>query len=285
MDDTGSKKTANDIPTEEVQKVAITSEPETQSKVTQSVQKHVNKESEAAIAERRKMILEDAKVAVEETRSALAALDADDKDKTIAALTRAIGKVEMILARNPLLTLAPVEVNTVIRDSFAGTDMIKPSIDYAKRALKNGEVQKARRLLTDLASEISIQTLSLPLATYPMALKAVVPMIDSGNVDAAKMALQTVLGTLVVTEDRVIPLPVIRSRAMLEEAESLAASSSRNDGEQKRLQDLLDGAKKSLELAEMLGYGHTRRDYKDLFEQLQEVEKRVSGNRGGKNIS
>ncbi|MBF0136762.1 MAG: YfdX family protein [Magnetococcales bacterium] len=220
---------------------------------------------------------------MDETRNALASLDVDDRDKTITALTNAIGKLEMLLARNPLLALAPVEVRTVVHDTFAGTDSIKPSIEYAKKALKNGEIQKARRMLADLASEVSIQTTSLPLGTYPLAIKAAVPMIDSGRIAEAKIALQTVLGTLVVTEDRVIPLPVLRSKAMIKEAETLAENDSRNDGEEKRLKDLLEGAKNSLELAELLGYGQTKSDYNELFEQLKEVEKKVAGRKGGKN--
>ncbi len=258
--------------------------PETQSQVTQSVQEQVNQEAEAEIAKQREKIVEDAKIAVEETRNALAALDAKDKDKALTALAGSIGKLEMMLARNPSLALAPVEVKTVVHDTFAVTDSIKPSIEYAIKALKNGEVQKARRILAYLASEISIQTSCLPLATYPHAIKAVVPLVDANRFLDAKMALQTVLGTLVVTQEKVSPLPVLRCRAMLKEAESLASNTARSDNEEKRLQELLEGAKKSMEMAELLGYGRRKVDYKDLFDQLKEVEQKVSGRKGGKNI-
>ncbi|MBF0428210.1 MAG: YfdX family protein [Magnetococcales bacterium] len=276
-------RTADDL-NGESNEVTVPSEPEPQSQVIQSVQDHVNQETESEIAERRKRIFDEAKVAVEETRNALAALDVGDRDNTIGALTNAIGKLEMLLARNPSLALAPVEVKTVVRDTFAGTASIKPSIEYARKALSNGEVQKARGMLANLASEVSIQTTCLPLATYPLAIKAAVPMIDAGRTKEAKMALQTVLGTLVVTEDIVIPLPVVRSRAMLKEAKTLAENATRNDSEEKRLKELLEGAKKSLELAELLGYGRTKSDYKELFEQLKEVEKDVFEKKSGKNI-
>ncbi|MBF0420996.1 MAG: YfdX family protein [Magnetococcales bacterium] len=284
MCDTKQKDTEKEISINVPDQTSSSSKPETQSPVTQSVQNPVNQEMESEIAKRREKIVHEAKIAVDETRNALASLDVDDRDKTITALTNAIGKLEMLLARNPSLALAPVEVKTVVHDFFAGADSILPSIEYAKKALKNGEVQKARRMLANLASEVSIQTTSLPLATYSLAIKAAVPLIDSDRIAAAKAALQTILGTLVVTEEKVIPLPVLRSKAMLQEAEALAENSSRNDGEEKRLKELLEGAKKSLELAELLGYGQTKSDYKDLFEQLKEVERKISGKKGGKNF-
>ncbi len=284
MSDAKLKDDVREVLKEESEKDFVPSPEEPQSQVTRSVQERVNQETASEIASRRQQIVEEAKIAVEETRNALAALDANDRDKTMEALTHAIGKLEMILARNPSLSLAPVEVKAVVRDTFTGTHAIKPSIDYAVKALKNGEVQKARRLLAELASEVSIQTLSLPLATYPLAIKMAVPLIDSGHIAEAKMALQTVLGTLVITEERVIPLPVVRCRAMLHEAETLAENASRNDIEEKRLKELLEGAQHSLEMAELLGYGRTRSDYKELFEQLKEVEKKISGRKGGKNI-
>jgi hypothetical protein len=48
-------------------------------------------------------------------------------------------------------------------------------------------VQKARVLIRDLASEIIISVVSIPLQTYPDAIKAVAPLIDRGKIRPAQM--------------------------------------------------------------------------------------------------
>jgi hypothetical protein len=66
--------------------------------------------------------------------------------------------------------------------------------------LDEGNVQKARHLLRDLASEIVISVVNIPLKTYPAAIAAVAPMIDQGRIDDAMVALQAALNTLVVAD-------------------------------------------------------------------------------------
>jgi hypothetical protein len=65
------------------------------------------------------------------------------------------------------------------------------------------EIQKARPLVANLGSEIQFRTTSIPLATYPDAIKAVTSLIDEGKLDEAKAALQTALNALVMTTDEV----------------------------------------------------------------------------------
>ncbi|MBF0444757.1 MAG: YfdX family protein [Magnetococcales bacterium] len=221
---------------------------------------------------------------MDETKVALAALDNQDKEKALEALATVTGKLELIVARDPSLSLAPVEVKTIVHDMFASTDTIQPSIDYSIKALKRGEVQKARKLLSGLASEVIVQISCIPLATYPQAIKVVAPLIDKGKFNAAKMALQSILGTVVITENEINPLPVLRARSMLTEAKILSENSERSEEDSLRLSQLLDGAKKSMELAELLGYGHKKTDYKDLFTQLKEIEEKVSDGKGGLNF-
>lgn len=70
-------------------------------------------------------------------------------------------------------------------------------------------VQRARSLLEGLGSEIVFTVTNLPLATYPDAIKAIVPMIDEGRIKEAKVALGLALNTLVLT-NHVVPLPILR---------------------------------------------------------------------------
>ncbi len=123
----------------------------------------------------------------------------------------------------------------------ADESAMEVAVREIKYALKQGEVQKARHLLSGLASEIVIQTTSLPRATYPQAIEAVAALIDQGKADEAKAALQAVFGTLVVSDRAVIALPVE------------CASAMRKD------------TKKQLEMAEPLGYGRRKKDFEGIY--------------------
>src|SRR5271165_5222481 len=56
--------------------------------------------------EKRKALMADATSAIGETQNALKQLDEGKKQDALAALERATGKLEIILARDPSLTLA-----------------------------------------------------------------------------------------------------------------------------------------------------------------------------------
>ncbi|MBQ0834134.1 YfdX family protein [Marinobacter sp.] len=255
---------------------------EQKSAMTEAVQPNVDQVVEGSAAEKRKQTTEEAVSALAETKNALAALDEQDASKALNALSEVTGKLELILAQDPQLAFAPVDVQTIVHDVFASTDTIKTLIDDAEYALKHGEVQKARHLLAGLASEVVIKTTSLPLASYPEAIKAVAPLIDQDKTDEAKAALQAVLGTLVVSNSAIIPLPVERARAMLKEAESLAEKSDRAEAEEKRFGAMLKDAKKQLEMAELLGYGRRKKEFEDIYTQIKEVEAKVKSGKSGK---
>ena len=140
-------------------------------------------------------------------------------------------------------------------------------------------MQVARRLLRHLASEIDVNTHRLPLATYPAAIKAVVPLIDEGKIDEAKQALQSALNLLVIDEV-VIPLPVLRTKAILKEAEELSNKSDRGVEENQRLANLLDAADVESKLGRALGYFSVE-DMDVFYEELAEIRKKTSDGKSG----
>ncbi|MDK1281793.1 heat resistance protein YfdX2, partial [Cronobacter sakazakii] len=161
------------------------------------VQPEVQKETDSQAADKRKQVLDEAVSALSLTKSALAALDGKDTARALATLAEVTGKLELIVAREPTLALAGVDVRTIVHDLFANTETIEAMTDEALDALKHGEVQQARHMLALLASEIVITVTSIPLASYPAAVKAVVPLIDQGKIEEAKAALQSAVSTLV----------------------------------------------------------------------------------------
>ena len=111
-------------------------------------------------------------------------------------------------------------------------------------------------MLALLASEIVITVTNIPLASYPAAVKAVVPLIDQGKIEEAKAALQSALSTLVERRS-VLPLPVLRAKLLLKRAEPLVEDGQRSEASE-RLETLLNEARQQLEMAELLGYGKGR---------------------------
>ncbi|RMH36613.1 MAG: hypothetical protein D6690_05405 [Nitrospirae bacterium] len=250
-----------------------------------------NKGQEAIQKEREKLVKE-AVTALEETEHALKALQDNKPNEALNALSTVIGKLEIIVARDPELKFVPVDVEVTSIDILADLEKIKEALEDVREFLDEGEIQKARRLLSTLGSELVISTLSLPLATYPDAIKAIVPLIDQGKIDEAKKALEAVLDTLVVTNRIVIPLPVLRAEFFVKEAQKLAqqletpAIASAESAEKKTQQtetpptkqqvlDLLKAAHQQLRLAETLGYGLEEKQYTKLHEQIAAIEQKI----------
>ena len=260
---------------------ALPAGPQVQSAATESVQPQVDTKAADQAAEKRKKITADAVAAVNETKKALKLLDEKKKEEALTALERATGKLELILARDPTLALAPVDVEVVTYDLLASLDTVKAMIHDAEEYLEDGLVQMARPLVANLASEIVFRTTSIPLGTYPDAIKTITPLIDDGKLDEAKAGLQAALNTLVITTDDVIPLPVLRAENLLKNAEALAENEERTVKDNETLAVQLADARNQLKMAELLGYG-TRKSFKPMYEQLDEIEEKTSGGKGGK---
>ncbi|MBF0428211.1 MAG: YfdX family protein [Magnetococcales bacterium] len=262
------------------EKTSLPNEPQKQAAATESIKSDVDSQTSDEALEKRKKILEEASVALKETENALKALSEKKSAEAIAALEKVTGKLELILARDPGLALAPVDTNIITYDLLASVDTVKAMIHDAGNYLKDGEIQKARPLVRNLASEIVYQTRSIPLATYPLAIKEVVLLIDDGKIEKASAALQSALNTLVVTTDKVIPLPKLRAQHLLTKAEELSKKENRSKEENEELEKILAEVRNQLELAEVLGYGD-KDSFKSLHTQLNGIEEKTSGGKSG----
>ncbi|MDT3779143.1 YfdX family protein [Nitrospira sp. MA-1] len=127
--------------------------------------------------------------ALSETKKALKSLEDGNTKDALAALAEVTGQLEIVISRDPDLAFVPVDVEVTTSDIYADLDSIKKANEQAEDFLQNGEVQQARVLLSGLASELVLTRVSLPLATYPDAIRAVAPLIDQGKIEEAKAAL------------------------------------------------------------------------------------------------
>nr|GLK21583.1 hypothetical protein GCM10017606_24100 [Microbacterium terregens] len=218
----------------------------------------------------REELLQDAVAALQETENALAALDKKDGKAATAALERATGKLEIVLARNPSLALAPVDVSVVTYDVLGSVDAVNALRKSAEDALEDGRVQEARHLIDGLASETVVRVGNLPLATYPDAIKAAAVLVSQNKLEEAKAALEAALSTIVI-RDVIHPLPLTRASAAIEEARKLASNAKRGAGDDAKIQQLLTTAREQLRLGQALGYA-SKSEMKDLLKTVDEIE-------------
>ena len=242
----------------------------------------VQDEAAKRTVEKRREIIQDAVDALRETQNALKALEQNRNADALKALANATGKLELVVARDPRLALAPVDVGFRTVDVYTSPDTVKEAVSRATDLLEDGMVQSARSLIGDLASELVISVTNLPLATYPAAIKAVTPMIDAGKVAEAQTALQVALGTLVVV-DTIVPLPPMRAEVLLKDAEMLAEKTNRTDDESRRLAEHLSAARAQLKLGEALGYGE-KSAFAGFYKELDEIEAKTAGGGAGKGL-
>tara|TARA_R110000868_G_scaffold411785_1_gene710541 strand:+ start:17438 stop:18343 length:906 start_codon:yes stop_codon:yes gene_type:complete len=238
--------------------------------------------SPAPVQGNRDELLKDAVSALQETENAIAALDAKDAAGAKEALANATGKLEIVLAQNPDLALAPVDVSVVSHDLLASVDAVKALRESAEEALEDGRVQDARHLIEGLASENVVSISNLPLATYPAAIKSAAALVAQNKLAEAKAALVTALGTIVV-HDVIHPLPLIRASAAIEEARKLAAASTRSAADDGKIKQLLSTARDQLKLGQALGYA-TKDEMKELLKTVDEIEEGVKDKKSGAGI-
>ena len=193
-------------------------------------------------------------------------------EDALKALEAATGKFDIALAADPSLGLIPVDVSIVATELKISPEEVKKQVDLAIDLLQDSKVQAARAILLPLRDDLVTRVVSLPMTTYPDAIKLATKMLTEGNTDAAVNVLETALSTL-VEKVSVIPLPLIRVESMIQAASEL----DKEKGKEKAL-ELLDEAQKQLELATLLGY--TDKDsaaYENLAAQVKALKKEAKG--------
>ena len=224
-------------------------------------------------------LLQDAVIALNETQNALAAIDKSDGKAASGALERATGKLEIVLAKNPSLALAPVDVSVVTKDIIASVDTVEAARAAAKDAINDGRLQDARRIMDSLASETVVTVSNLPLATYPAAIKDAAALLAQNKLPEAKVELQAALSTIVL-QDIVFPLPLMRAQEFTKQAKALAANAGRSSADDAKIHTLLDGAREQIKLGQALGYA-TKDDMKALQKAVDDIEESTKNKGSG----
>lgn len=213
---------------------------------------------------------QDAIAAVGLTGAAIKSIAENKKDDALASIERATGKINILLARNPASALIPVNVEVVVIDAAPGDPkVIDQIVQRATDATKQRELPAARILLASLVSELRIRTTSLPLATYPAALRQAAQLLDQGKNQDAGNVLLTAVNTLVMV-DHVIPLPLLLAQAAID-----AANSQRQNKE--IALTLLKTARNEANQSRLLGYMSSDSEYKGLDDEISSLESAIQG--------
>ncbi len=216
-------------------------------------------------------LVQDAIESLKLAQRAVVAREHKDTKAATEALEKSIGKLEVILAAKEASKLLPID-NVIRVQEFVGSAKdVDLALKNVKSLLDDGKVQEARALMLPLVSEIDITVVSLPLVSYPDALKLAAKYIHDNKPDKAKEVLYIALSTFTeVTQ--VVPIP------LLESTDLIAAASRVAKKDKERAIKYLDGASDALDVAEKLGYvSKSETTYKVLHEEIKKVQKEIRG--------
>jgi tetratricopeptide (TPR) repeat protein len=200
---------------------------------------------------------------------ALVALDKKDAKSAKDNLEKALGKLEVIMASEHAPKLLPID-NVITVQEFIGTSKdAEKAVVLAGTLLAAGKVQEAREILLPLKSEIDVTVVSLPLATYPDALKLAAKYVTDGKLDKAKEVLAVALSTFVEVTT-VAPIPLLKAADLIAAAADIAATDT------KKAKVYLEAAQDQLKLAQALGYvSKSDVTYKALNEAIDDIEDHI----------
>lgn len=245
------------------------------------VTKNVEEAKENYVNEREDQVTKEAKEAIEAVAKVVELLDKENKEEILEQIANVLGKLEVLVVKDPTLQAVPVGVREEVVDFPGSVDDVEAAKSEVVALIKKGEVALARDIMLNLASELDIYVTALPIGTYPVVLKALIPLVEEGKFKEAKALLVEALETLII-EKIVIPLPILRAEKTIQKANELTKDNDKADKEE--LKNLLSYAKEQLKLAQALGYGKIESDYKELFEEIEKIEGLLKGEKGTKGI-
>ena len=183
-------------------------------------------------------------------------------------LEKADGQLSVLLARDPKLKFAAIEVRASIYDLEDSPDSIHKVVNEARSALDKGQIQAARAILSPMTSEMRIYTDYLPLEIYPDAIKRASTAIQESKPIVAETILADALGSIVTDED-VIPLPPMKAEGDVIEAEELYTKDKIKNKD--KVLSLLNSADVHLANAKALGYG----EYQGIRDEIASIKSKL----------
>jgi hypothetical protein len=238
---------------------------------SKEVNKNATEMATKKVNDTKAVLIKEALSSLEISAKALKNLEENKKDEAKKNIELALGKLEVILASKKVPKLLPIENRLIVKNFVGGAKEVDIALEEVKKLIESGKVQEAGELLISLQSELDISTISLPLATYPDALKLASKYLVEGKIEEAKDTLKLALSTFANVQT-IIPIPLINT------IELVAVVSSKAKENKELALKYLRSAHDELDKAEKLGYlSKSTTTYKELHLLIKNVEKEVKG--------
>ena len=216
-------------------------------------------------------LIDEALESLKLTAKALKNLEDNKSDSARKNIELALGKLEVLLSAEDTPELLPIESRMSIHNFLGTAEDVKKIVMEVKTLLSVNKVQEARELLSTLQSEVDITVVSLPLSTYPDALKLASKHILAEKNKEAKEILKLALSTFTEVH-QIIPLPLANTTHLI----ALASDVAKKDKE--LALKYLKGANDALDKSEALGYiSDSSITYKELHKNIEAIEKEIKG--------
>jgi hypothetical protein len=231
---------------------------------------HVKDRASQELAKRRQQLAKEAIIANDEMQRSIFDLQKKDTRDAYKMLAKADGQLNILLARDPHLKLAPIDVRASISDLEASPDTINKAVKDAESALDKGNIQTARLMLEPLVSEMRIETDLVPLEIYPHAIKQASKEIQESRIRQAEATLADAMSSI-VTNEEIVPLPPLKAEGDMIEAEQLLNKDKVKNKDAALA--LLKSADTNLANANALGYGK----HPDIEKEIASIKSKIEG--------
>jgi len=227
-----------------------------------------------ALAEHNQQIVNTAKEAVMGTQQALLNLEKNDSANALTSLQEVSKKLEQIIANNPALVLVAADIEVDVIDFKGNAGVVEQKVKQAADLLNHGKLQAGRMVIDELASEMDITTVNIPLKTFPAAIKDAIGKINVGKAQDVMPILDEALNSL-VEETEIIPLPLLRAESLLLNASELEQKSDLSkEKNREEVLKLVDAAKEKIKIAQLLGYGG-KDDYQLFYKVIDDIKTKI----------
>jgi len=231
---------------------------------------HVKISASQELAKRREQLAKEAIIANDEILHSIFYLEKNNTQGAYKMLEKADGQLNILLARDPHLKLAPIAVRASISDLEASPESIKKAVKDAESDLDKGNIQTARLMLAPLVSEMRIETDFVPLEIYPRAIKQASKEIQESKIKDAEATLADAMSSIVSNEETIPLPPLIAEGDMIEAQQLLKKDKVKNKN---AVLVLLKSADASLANADALGYGK----HPDIEKEIASIKSKMEG--------
>ncbi len=235
---------------------------------TQLVQEAKTRSTEALRVEEAQKIVEAARNLYRLTQQAMYLLSEQLAQPALELLELIAHNADSLQRSQHTLQTFPIEVEITEVEGVQDTALIHKILAQAKEAFQKNDLVLARTLLQSLRNEIEMRTHYLPIVPFKNAINLAIQFLRSGNLSAAKAALQAALNAVEI-RTMIIAKPLLEATLMIQDAKQYF-----RDHPQTAIQ-LLQAAQYKIQLAKALGYLPSEQTVRELLTEIHQLQEKI----------